>query len=75
MYVHLYRIGGASLRGHIASADIHGHGAPAPPPPPLRAAAAPMGDFLKSVHFYRKVPKDLTEATLTGGTIRCFPRS
>lgn len=26
-------------------------------------------DFLKSVHFYRKVPRDLTEATLAGGTI------
>jgi hypothetical protein len=28
-----------------------------------------MGDFLKNIHFYRKVPHDLTEATLTGGTI------
>jgi len=26
-------------------------------------------DWLKSVHFYRKVPADLTEATMTGGTI------
>jgi len=26
-------------------------------------------DWLKSVHFYRKVPRDLTEATLAGGTI------
>eukprot|EP00316_Scyphosphaera_apsteinii_P008295 CAMPEP_0119342954 /NCGR_PEP_ID=MMETSP1333-20130426/105824_1 /TAXON_ID=418940 /ORGANISM="Scyphosphaera apsteinii, Strain RCC1455" /LENGTH=453 /DNA_ID=CAMNT_0007355283 /DNA_START=60 /DNA_END=1421 /DNA_ORIENTATION=+ len=26
-------------------------------------------EWLKSVHFYRKVPKDLTEATLAGGTI------
>ena len=25
--------------------------------------------WLKSVHFYRKVPRDLTEATLAGGTI------
>ncbi|EOD33176.1 hypothetical protein EMIHUDRAFT_426590 [Emiliania huxleyi CCMP1516] len=26
-------------------------------------------EWLKSVHFYRKVPADLTEATLAGGTI------
>jgi len=26
-------------------------------------------EWLKSVHFYRKVPRDLTEATLAGGTI------
>jgi len=26
-------------------------------------------DALKSIHFYRKVPRDLTEATLAGGTI------
>lgn len=26
-------------------------------------------DWLKSVHFYRKVPSDLTEATLAGGTL------
>ena len=26
-------------------------------------------DWLRSVHFYRKVPSDLTEATMTGGTI------
>jgi len=26
-------------------------------------------DWLKSVHFYRKVPADLTEATLAGGTL------
>ena len=26
-------------------------------------------DWLKSVHFYRKVPRDLKEATLTGGTL------
>jgi len=26
-------------------------------------------DWLKNVHFYRKVPRDLTEATLAGGTI------
>jgi len=26
-------------------------------------------DWLKSVHFYRKVPRDLTEATLAGGTL------
>lgn len=26
-------------------------------------------EWLKSVHFYRKVPTDLTEATVTGGTI------
>ena len=26
-------------------------------------------DWLRSVHFYRKVPKDLTEATMTGGTL------
>jgi hypothetical protein len=28
-----------------------------------------MSEWLKSVHFYRKVPRDLTEATLAGGTI------
>jgi len=26
-------------------------------------------DWLRSVHFYRKVPRDLTEATTSGGTI------
>ena len=26
-------------------------------------------DWLRSVHFYRKVPADLTEATVTGGAI------
>lgn len=26
-------------------------------------------DWLRSVHFYRKVPRDLTEATISGGTI------
>jgi len=26
-------------------------------------------EWLKSVHFYRKVPRDLTEATLAGGTL------
>ena len=26
-------------------------------------------DWLRNVHFYRKVPRDLTEATLTGGTL------
>ena len=26
-------------------------------------------EWLKAVHFYRKVPKDLSEATLAGGTI------
>ncbi len=26
-------------------------------------------DWLKSVHFYRKVPRDLTDATMAGGTI------
>ena len=26
-------------------------------------------DWLRSVHFYRKVPRDLTEATMAGGTI------
>jgi hypothetical protein len=26
-------------------------------------------DWLRGVHFYRKVPKDLTEATMTGGTL------
>jgi len=31
-------------------------------------SAAKM-EWLKSVHFYRKVPRDLTEATLAGGTI------
>ena len=28
-----------------------------------------LGGFLRGIHFYRKVPHDLTEATLTGGTI------
>ena len=28
-----------------------------------------MADMLRSVHFYRKVPRDLTEATMSGGTI------
>ena len=28
-----------------------------------------MSDWLRSVHFYRKVPRDLTEATVTGGTL------
>ena len=43
----------------------------------LRAASVPSVapplsttmEWLKSVHFYRKVPRDLTEATLAGGTI------
>ena len=26
-------------------------------------------EFLRSVHFYRKIPKDLTEATTSGGLI------
>ena len=34
----------------------------------LNAAPVTM-DWLRSVHFYRKVPRDLTEATTSGGTI------
>ena len=33
------------------------------------AASASLMDWLKSVHFYRKVPIDLTEATISGGAI------
>ena len=29
-------------------------------------------EWLKSVHFYRKVPTDLTEATLSGGLLSLF---
>ena len=34
-----------------------------------RADVGAAMEWLKSVHFYRKVPRDLTEATLAGGTI------
>ena len=35
----------------------------------LRCVVPLAMEWLKSVHFYRKVPRDLTEATLAGGTI------
>ena len=44
--------------------DAHGARADA-----SRADVGAAMEWLKSVHFYRKVPRDLTEATLAGGTI------